>query len=75
MAHTGLFRFNGKCGFVKGSTRGQGKAIAIGLAQYGASPVQIDRDVPEKTTTDMALLRFKETEMTQKKPQQIKEMG
>jgi NAD(P)-dependent dehydrogenase (short-subunit alcohol dehydrogenase family) len=51
MDHTGLFSFNGRCGFVKGSTRGQGKAIALGLAQYGASPVQIDRDDPEKTTT------------------------
>ena len=44
-----LFTLSGKTALVTGSTRGLGKEIALGIAQYGASLILVDLEYPKET--------------------------
>ena len=44
-----LFTLSGKTALVTGSTRGLGKEIALGIAQYGASLILVDLEYPRET--------------------------
>jgi NAD(P)-dependent dehydrogenase (short-subunit alcohol dehydrogenase family) len=48
-----IFRLDGKIALVTGSSRGLGKEIAKGFAQYGASLVLADIAYPEKTEEEV----------------------
>jgi NAD(P)-dependent dehydrogenase (short-subunit alcohol dehydrogenase family) len=48
-----MFRLDGKIALVTGSSRGLGKEIAKGFAQYGASLVLADISYPEKTEEEI----------------------
>jgi NAD(P)-dependent dehydrogenase (short-subunit alcohol dehydrogenase family) len=48
-----IFRLDGKIALVTGSSRGLGKEIALGFAQYGASLVLADIAYPEKTEEEI----------------------
>jgi NAD(P)-dependent dehydrogenase (short-subunit alcohol dehydrogenase family) len=55
MAGNGLFSLEGRNALVTGGGRGLGRAMALGLAQYGANVAIVDIDVETAESTAMAV--------------------